>query len=757
MTSKFEWHSAEESGWEQPSAVERPSPRRFRRLRRLATGLFLLLGLAGLAAWGYQSLDRQVESTGSRLSADVRASHRLVEQAATGGDMELFRALLADFPHWRRLQGRLLQQDLYYDRPSLGLWRPLTAARPATPTVTLSPDLQQAEVAQPLPYLTETPQGLTETITLTRTAVYQLSDASWRRAPLPATETFWGDWKSVDGRYISLAFSTRDGEVARRLAPDLDEAINRLCRETAVRCPSNLHFRLRLSREPTSPFTLNQNFRALNTISVANPYMYRMDLPTPTLVGLPGDEAAYQALWRGYAGWVTAVITARLDEQQAASDAFVAAQLERIGLRLPPPPGYRPGYTPPPPPIPLPQQDVLLLCTLDDRARLWRYDPDADAWTDAHAAAGRLQPFRQPTALRPLPDDDGVLLQTRRWVDGAPRTHLIAWQNGKERLLLDADRAYQIASWPSPKISPDGRYLLLTQPSEDDQPQRRLHLLDMAACNQGDCALRPLSGIPYWSPDGGQSLVIDPDQWPADLYAGDEAGQRSAWVDAGWSPFWLNAETYGYVRPAQASLSFHMGESVEIVVAPADPNNPYLAAQRVLHSDDLWRLLAPTWPAAAEAPQIFINDVLPAPDGEALVVSAVVLPPDDVSGRQYFFWYEMETEALSILMALDETSGLPAAFTENGRFLTALLTGESDLTLHIYDTASEEQYAVSLNGHSGYPFPRYDWSGDERWLVIANDRSLRLVAPAFAYERPIFHNLNGCHTAVWVNEMEIGD
>lgn len=756
MSSKFEWHSAEETGWEKIPAPERPPRRRFLRLRGLATGLLLLLGLAGLAAWGYRSLNQQVETTGSHLAADVRASHHLVEQAATNEDMELFRALLAEFPHWRRLQVRLLGQGLFYDRPSLNLWRPLSNAAPLTPTITLSPDLQQAEVAQSFPYLTETADGLTATMFLTRTAVYNLSDERWLRAPLPETETFWGDWESAKGRYLSLAFPARDGDVARRLAGDLDEVIHRLCRETAVRCPPGLRFRLRLSREPTSPFTLNQNFRALNTIntiSVAIPYMYRMDLPAPTLVGRPGDEAGYQALLRGYAGWVTAVITARLDEQQAASDAFVAAQLARIDLRPPPPPGYRPDYTPAEPPIPLPEQDVLLLCTLDDQAHLWRYDPAADTWIDAQAAAGRLQPFRNTTALWPLPGDEGVLLQTERRVDGAPRTHLIAWQNGEERLLLDAAAAYQTL----PAFSPDGRYLLLARPPENGASGRDFRLLDITACQQGDCALHPLAGVPYWSPDGSQSLVMDRSQWPADLYRGDETGQRRAWVDAGWSPFWLNAKTYGYVRPSQATTSFQMGEGVEIVVVPADPDNPYPAAQRVLHSDDLWGALAPTWATEGEPPQIFVNDVLPNPAGSTLMISAVVLPADNVSGRQYFFRYEVQEGELSVLMALDGTSGSPATFTENGRFLTALLTGQSDVILYVYDTLHDEQDTIPLNGGGGHPFPHYDWSADERWLVIADDRMLHLTAPAFAYKRPIFHNLNGCHTAVWINDTETGD
>jgi hypothetical protein len=71
--------------------------------------------------------------------------------------------------------------------------------------------------------------------------------------------------------------------------------------------------------------------------------------------------------------------------------------------------------------------------------------------------------------------------------------------------------------------------------------------------------------------------------------------------------------------------------------------------------------------------------------------------------------------------------------------------------IYVHDTQSEEtiQYKV------GYPssmfiHPFYDWSQDGNWLVIVDENYLRLIAPAYNYERLITHDLQTCSHVAWV-------
>jgi hypothetical protein len=59
------------------------------------------------------------------------------------------------------------------------------------------------------------------------------------------------------------------------------------------------------------------------------------------------------------------------------------------------------------------------------------------------------------------------------------------------------------------------------------------------------------------------------------------------------------------------------------------------------------------------------------------------------------------------------------------------------------DLPSAQRFQVGYMGQ--------DWSQDGRWLLIAQERSLRLFAPHAQYETVIRHNLDGCISALWVN------
>lgn len=751
MSANFDWQTDEE-GWEE----ERPQPEAPRppdgRLRRR---LLLVLGLAGLGALlvvliVYRQVDQRVTAATQAVEQDVIAAHTLLTDAALAGDEDLFRSLLlAEDRFWRDRQVELLARDLWLDRGAMALW--LDASRPISDVrVALAPDLTRAEVTDRLAYTVEWQTGVTDTVWLTRTAVYTRDDAQWRLAPLPDEQAFWGAWQSVEGERVVLIFAEREAAVGARLAADLDAILVQLCRETAVPCRPGQQLQLRLSRETTSPLMLAENYRAINVSSnVRTPLVYRMDLPAPTLLGLPADETAYQALLQGYANWATAVLAARASREVAASDAFVIAQLAEIGQRLPPPPGYFPAREAALPPIPFPAQDILVACQLDNRTSLWRFTPQTGNWEDLLAATGRLRPFLNLSLVWPLPGDDGLLLQLRRFEKGTIRSQIVRWADGEETVLVDDEAAYEVVSWLTPRLAADGRYLLLyrVQPADEARREQQFFVLDLAACGGGDCALQPVDGVPYWSPDGTRTLIVAAGQWPSDLYLGDEAGGIAQWIDKGWAPFWVDDGQFGYVRPAAPGGDYVAGDALEVVLAAVETSKQ---KRVVLRTADLAAVL-PARPGGGPV-RLYVNDVMQHPATGALLFSLVTWGEGDVGSgsTQHYVLYEAAGERLRYFWGVDDSSGYPMAFTENGRFFSALTADSNQWMLHLYDLEQDETTTYALQPTPDFFYPVLDWSADEAWLVLAEDRLLRLIAPAHDYELPLFHNLSGCRTAVWI-------
>ena len=239
-----------------------------------------------------------------------------------------------------------------------GLWAQPLKNREAL--VTLSPDLAQAVVTEPMPYTIEVERGMTETVRLTRTAVYLRQDESWQYAPFPDDQGFWGQWQTKERGIVTLYFAERDAKFGRRLAADLDLITEQFCQQMI--CPTDIEIKIRLARDTV----VIENLLNINQLYISNlssRSTINLDLPSPTLVGLPVDDAAYEALYQGYAGWLAAYLTTRLGEPDlnVHEDASLLASLD---LKMPSPPGYYPiTRTPDPPPIPLPEQDLYLLCT----------------------------------------------------------------------------------------------------------------------------------------------------------------------------------------------------------------------------------------------------------------------------------------------------------------------------------------------------------------------------------------------------------
>ncbi len=347
--ANFDWHE-EELRWEEPPMPEPPrAPRRW--LRWL---LLILLVLGGLGVGGtavYRQLTNRVEEASFEVESAIRSSHALVFQAAQQQDRELFVTLLSGRDDvWATAQERLVDSGLFFARHGFGLsWLPGDAEL-AVVDVQISPDLATAVLTATHDYAIDVGNGLSQTVSLLQTAVYRRGADRWLFSSPDAD--FWGNTVLSQGELLVMSYPERDTAVARRLAVDIEAKINEMCsRLDDIACPDDIHLQIALSADPatlyetnklTAGFTLGQApvraFRWYNFAARAEGAENLLTLPTPTLLGLPQDEASYQALYRGYAARILSALIAEMVgwaccEGDVVFQAALDMELVQLGLR----------------------------------------------------------------------------------------------------------------------------------------------------------------------------------------------------------------------------------------------------------------------------------------------------------------------------------------------------------------------------------------------------------------------------------------
>ncbi|MCI0395572.1 MAG: hypothetical protein L0332_05290 [Chloroflexi bacterium] len=327
MPADFEWHT--EEGWTDEPARTKPERTARPRRRRWITALLAIYTLALAIATTYWLANRQVAASVNLIEEDVRLTHELVMEAAGQGDVDLFAAYLSGRDaRWSNQQRALVSQHLFGNLDSLDLHKADTA--PRIEQITVSPDLRRAEVHFTQVYTTHLGHGLTETVTLSQTAIYRRGNDRWLFAPPEAD--FWGEATISRDQHLTLYYPQRDAAVARRLATDLEAQLSEMCASLAgLNCPATLRVEVFLDTDPESLLLLADAEAMLASGR-------DITLPTPGLVGQPAGEAAYQALFRGYATYVVAAAITELVgyeccEQGLFYRALLDKQLSQLGLR----------------------------------------------------------------------------------------------------------------------------------------------------------------------------------------------------------------------------------------------------------------------------------------------------------------------------------------------------------------------------------------------------------------------------------------
>ena len=334
----FEWQTPEEITWDKPPPIEEEPaepPQPGRRWPYVLLAVVVIVGTAILII--VRELNQRIALAEAEARLAVLSSYSVIQQAAAEGDAELFVGFLSGRDdEWAQAQEEAIREGVFLDRDGLGLHH-LGEANPAETIadVTFSLDLQSAELTVTQTYVVDIGNGLTESVQLQQTAVYRLGPNRWLLAP-PEPE-FWGETQTSSGRYLTLTYPERDAEIGRRLALDLDRKLIEMCAQlSGLNCPPTLQVIVDFTKDPHSLLPLREG----HILTGRN-----LNLPTPTLMGVPLDESGYRSLQRGYARWViSAVISDLVDwdccDHELIYQAMMDAEWRQLGLKTAPPPAF---------------------------------------------------------------------------------------------------------------------------------------------------------------------------------------------------------------------------------------------------------------------------------------------------------------------------------------------------------------------------------------------------------------------------------
>jgi hypothetical protein len=244
---------------------------------------------------------------------------------------------------------------------------------------------------------------------------------------------------------------------------------------------------------------------------------------------------------------------------------------------------------------------------------------------------------------------------------------------------------------------------------------------------------------PFWAREAAP--ISFPDQ-EIELSCTQEPEDRQLWR---YDP---RADTWSPVAELAECQEGDCGSGEEEALTGTAPEQPQeMAATAIAASIPDSEMLLDSLPVFYKPAELRIEDVAVDPNepGHLFILARSAANLHNV----YLYSYDLSSTQLSYIDRWQDNgyNGLPTLVSKNGRFLTITRFSSFNTYISIYDVEQRARRAMQITGRPNSPS---DWSDDERWLVIAAERMLWLVAPEFDYARTIQHNIAGCQSAVWV-------
>lgn len=395
---------------------------------------------------------------------------------------------------------------------------------------------------------------------------------------------------------------------------------------------------------------------------------------------------------------------------------------------------------------PLPDQDLLALC-MDSSGnnRFYRYNMNENR-------AVILQEVGESSFyVVTLPNDNGFITVTV----GEDSTNVSSlYQDGQIIILSDEERFF----YPLPISTPPGRNLVLGGILNQTSGLEAFAFVDGDHCDPAGCDYQLLDGLPTWSPNSLQYLLLIFGEGPLISWPTADGSQA---IGQGFGTFWFDNESYGYF-----SFDDVTAPDIErkLVVASVSDHIP----RPLLTSNDL----QPFLPADDDSSYLhFVSAIMNPLDPQTLLL--LVSATTNLE-RSYLFalrrldnsqaWSDLTAQSLQIEQLqswpfqIVDYSPFPL-LTTHGQWLFFLLNRMDDGNGYLvaYDLQSQQTVLQTATNLSfGFDIG-IDWSADGQWFVRPGEGFLDLVMLAppggdpTPYHQLIFHDLGHCSTALWIN------
>jgi WD40 repeat protein len=363
--------------------------------------------------------------------------------------------------------------------------------------------------------------------------------------------------------------------------------------------------------------------------------------------------------------------------------------------------------------------------------------------------------------MSPLPDDSAVVLQNF----SEELISTVIWQDGQRSLIINPD---ETPLFTYGHIYPTGQLLGYRVDQQSSGGAVMPQLIELDGCENDQCVMEDKPGLLAWSPDGRQTIVADPfflffnslsvngrrflfnnrltDQGPHTLYRTN--GRERIPIGIGYEPFWIDNETYGYLRPSATG-------SMDIVIASTADDIPYILITR--HT---LRFSLPDDPNFA--PDFTVNYVQVDPhNSERLFV--VATSGQGISPRDaYVFSVDWPSRRFSLLLTEGYVGPHVLDFSPDGHWLISssrqeTVGGEAASLngIRLYNLAQHRDQTFVTASPNLFPAYLHDWSADGQWLaMLADYDKIALALPGSDYYQLIQHDHGSCLSLAWINRQE---
>jgi hypothetical protein len=167
-----------------------------------------------------------------------------------------------------------------------------------------------------------------DTVDLKQLFIFRMGQDRWLLSP--ADSGFWGAESQEEGRYFTVKYPERDGELIKRLAADLEGTVVAACSILKALCTDPLNLTIQFSTDPEVIYRWGRPDHILLSDQL-------IVLPTLSLFGRPTDDVGYRATFRLF----SEILVRGLLDQQAQDaccnkpgfyDALSNEQLNQLGF-----------------------------------------------------------------------------------------------------------------------------------------------------------------------------------------------------------------------------------------------------------------------------------------------------------------------------------------------------------------------------------------------------------------------------------------